>query len=247
MLKELNQVCNSPILTQYRLESTVTARVNSLYFKEKFNYLKINKLLGITLEEESDKLKRTIEDFMKKEEKQYKKLELIRFLIKDSLFCLSTIIEKVTSVKDITLFSQSYIADIYYKMYLWDKFYKYILDYSKLTTNKIWGNEIEEYFDDLEKESATESKAYFLSRNYSAEMAINYYHKATELHSEGKAYKEFVSNLHIQNDDLNNNTFQFQFAIERYLINSGYINKQSEKLKKEFQTSELYKIENYIK
>jgi len=81
---------------------------------------------------------------------------------------------------------------------------------------------------------------------YLAENAIRYYRKAKELHTEGKEYKDKIRDLYFLDDDLNNDTCQFLFARERYLINSGVVDERLEVLKRLFPQSPLYKVESYL-
>lgn len=76
-------------------------------------------------------------------------------------------------------------------------------------------------------------------------MAIKCYRKALELHKEGKAYKEMIAKMYYLDDDLKNDTIQFDSAIERYKINNGYVNAHINNILGSFRTSSLYDIENF--
>ena len=66
------------------------------------------------------------------------------------------------------------------------------------------------------------------------------------MHTEGRAYKEMMSTLYFLDDDLNNDILQQQLAIERYLINSGNIDKRIEQMREKLAPSRIFKIENYV-
>lgn len=68
------------------------------------------------------------------------------------------------------------------------------------------------------------------SSTYLAKAAINFYNSALEMHSGGETYKEFINSLYILDDDLQNNTCQFYFGLERYKINIGDISENKIKL-----------------
>jgi hypothetical protein len=53
--------------------------------------------------------------------------------------------------------------------------------------------------------------------------AIEYYNKAIRLHSEGKEYKTFVQNMYVLDDDFNDSLVHFSAALERSIMNVGYI------------------------
>ena len=54
--------------------------------------------------------------------------------------------------------------------------------------------------------------------------ALEYYKKALRLHSEGKEYKTFVQNMYVLDDDFNDSLVHFSAALERSLMNTGFIN-----------------------
>lgn len=78
------------------------------------------------------------------------------------------------------------------------------------------------------------------------ESAIRNYTKAVEMHTEGKAYKDFVKTLHFLDDDLNNDTCQQHLSTERYLINTGVIDEKIKYLKNNSILSPIYKLHSYL-
>ena len=80
--------------------------------------------------------------------------------------------------------------------------------------------------------------------NYSGEMALKSYRNAKELHREGKTYKDMISKMYYLDDDLKNDTIQFDLAIERFKINSGLIDKNIKDVMK-FSTNSIYDVEGF--
>ena len=80
--------------------------------------------------------------------------------------------------------------------------------------------------------------------NYTAEMAINYYKKSEEANTEGEAYKEMMGTMHFLNDDLNNDTCQFNIACDRFLLNCGVVAEQRRRLEKLYKASNIYNMQN---
>ena len=78
--------------------------------------------------------------------------------------------------------------------------------------------------------------------NYSGEMALKSYRLAKEINREGKAYKEMISKMYFLDDDLKNDTIQFDLAIERFKINSNLIDNNIKDLMHYFSNS-IYDIE----
>lgn len=84
----------------------------------------------------------------------------------------------------------------------------------------------------------------FLLTNYSGEMSLKSYRKAKEVHREGQAYKDMISRMYFLDDDLKNDTVQFDLAIERFKINSGYIDQNIDSMLN-FVTNSIYDIESF--
>lgn len=87
----------------------------------------------------------------------------------------------------------------------------------------------------------------FLTSSYLIGNALDYYHKALDMHNGGKAYKEMVTTLYFLEDDLHNDSCYLNFATEMYCINNGCIEKRIRNLKKLYcGTKSLTEITNYI-
>ena len=87
----------------------------------------------------------------------------------------------------------------------------------------------------------------FLTSSYLIGNALDYYHKALDMHNGGKAYKEMMTTLYFLEDDLHNDSCYLNFATEMYCINKGSIEKRIHNLKKLYcGTKSLTEITNYI-
>lgn len=228
------------------------------------------------------------------------KLQLIEFLLKDSMFCLQRILAVLTTNTNQLLHTNSYIAEIYRMMFAWTQLFKFmyfayeymdaenevkekiltslnafITSRHKSMENELTPTEIEinrfnirrileQCIKEISKEivfpdnsnMGTEFYNHILSvieptnlryiiSNYPAEMALLYYNKAIEMHTEGNAYKEMISGLYYLDDDLQNDTEQFHMALERYMINCGYIKCMEKSLKNIYSKAYIYDIECY--
>ena len=80
--------------------------------------------------------------------------------------------------------------------------------------------------------------------NYTAEMALKYYQMAEEANTEGESYREMIGALHFLNDDLNNDTCQFNIACDRFLLNCGVVTEQRRRLEKLYKNSNVYSLNN---
>lgn len=82
--------------------------------------------------------------------------------------------------------------------------------------------------------------------NYAAEMALRYYSLVESGYYEGSAYRNQVSRNYLLNDDLDNDTWLFNTAIERFRINTEYIKTSKKKLANAIKNSRFYKYDSYV-
>ena len=82
--------------------------------------------------------------------------------------------------------------------------------------------------------------------NYAAEMALRYYSLIESGYYEGSAYRNQVSRNYLLNDDLDNDTWLFNTAIERFRINTNDIERRKQTLVKANRNSRFYRYESYV-
>lgn len=283
-----------------------------------------------------DSIKRTVTD----------RLNLLEFLIRDSMYCLTTILETITPYTTSTLFTNSFIGSIYQSLGKWNmlfdalfEFYKFFDLRQQPVLNPGKDRMTEDYFKTYDRQCRTEcphschsmpepqywnqlqaddciskmtmawqsgcpfyritdchikknrferfseyirsqlnedeiektgnmynaifgcsniSDRFFSSIldtinkpniqytlvNYSKEMAIKSYRNAIELHREGNAYKEMISRMFYLDDDLKNDTVQFDLAMERFKINTDFIGSCITEVMDSLPDS-LYDVENF--
>ena len=268
---------------------------------------------------------------------RYNRLHLLEFLIQDSIYCLTLILETITPYTTTTLFTHSFIGGIYRSLNKWNVlfdalfwFYKFFDErnplpeickdsdrrrekvfakyderikqktksycgkmchlYNSRNDSQMWQNMCPYYStigcdakanyfernkkvllkhldDENIKELASAyheiwecnnlSDRFFASMlnginkhniqytltNYSGEMALKSYRNAIEVHKEGRAYKEMISRMFYLDDDLKNDTIQFDLAIERFKINSNHIDTSIESVKNGLNVT-LYDVES---
>lgn len=260
-------------------------------------------------------------------------LSLLEFLIKDSMYCLTRILEIITPYTSTTLFTHTFLGDIYQMLFKWNQVFDVLfMTYRaseknmnllpKFTTQTVWetgfytecpkgvnneciyfeytskhNNDInisnigrnkcpyyntkciyklsqfdnisifltkysqlrtylslykkhrnvdiaEVFFNDVLKEIGKSNIHYTLS-NYSVEMSLKSYRQALDMHHEGKSYKETVSKMYYLDDDLKNDTIQFDLALERFRINNGYIERNINRILKAIHNASIYDVENF--
>lgn len=250
------------------------------------NNSELSRVLGKDYEDIVKNIRKNATKEIRKCEEKYLFLE---FLVNDSLFCLTKIIEIIEPSNMSTLFSNSFMAEVYQSLLRWNILYEdiylllraydlkqrnlsYTVESSRIQIRiekikepsgegdlkqqfellfkiiKRWDyskkNYSEEFFQNILK-NIDKSNIHYTMNNYLAEMALKKLKEAKEMHSEGRAYKDMIDNIYLLDDDLNNDTCQFNFAVERYLINCGYIDERIGKLKEKYTNSATYDIEKY--
>lgn len=84
----------------------------------------------------------------------------------------------------------------------------------------------------------------FLMTTYSEEMALKTFRQAQEVHREGKSYKDMIYRMYYLDDDLKNDTIQFDLALERFRINCGFIDDYIDTILK-YVTNSVHEVEAY--
>lgn len=266
-------------------------------------------------------------------------LDLLEFLITDSIYCLTRILEIITPYTSTTLFTNTFLGEIYQKLFEWNQVFdvlymtyrasetnlllqkisincnreldsdwqtgiysdcslteskcdyiekflisdeqnvnnntnrwkskcpyyglkcSYKLNQLELIASELCNMNIlfqllkdhqkdtkidiaETFFNDILKEIGKSNIHYTLS-NYSIEMALKFYRQALDVHHEGKSYKNIISKMYYLDDDLKNDTIQFDLALERFRINNDYVQNNIEKILKVFRNASIYDIENF--
>ena len=82
---------------------------------------------------------------------------------------------------------------------------------------------------------------------FAAEMALRYYTLIESSYSEGTSYRNQVSRNYLLNDDLDNDTWLFNTAIERFRINTNYIDNRKKRLASAIMNSRFYKYDSYVR
>lgn len=81
---------------------------------------------------------------------------------------------------------------------------------------------------------------------HAAEMALRYYALMESGYSEGDSYRNQLSRNYLLNDDLDNDTWLFNTAIERFRINTNDIERRKKTLVEAITDSRFYKYESYV-
>lgn len=246
------------------------------------------------------------------------KKELLEFLITDSIYCLTTILNSITPYTATTMFTHSFMAGVYRDLRFWNILFdnlliRYKQNYSKSNNysddvtkkrelkfklfdsymqdqRRVCAQDCTYYENVVEKQTSWSSRCPYYMRfdcgvknkfhgrqkthnsdtpkeftaffgkvlstigmtnnqylivNHSTEMAVDSFRKAKEVHSQGQAYKDLISKMYFLDDDFNNDTVQFDMAVERFKINSGHIDQEVKHLTNSSNDSSLFDIESF--
>ncbi len=222
------------------------------------------------------------------------RIELVEFLIHDTLVCITAMVNVFTPHNHLTSYSKSFVGLVYNFYWEWSR--KFELLYSLYQYQELVkqgrNEEVERIIDSIWKSGSIQSVGQKKSRydlqkvmqecgdliadncvedeterrygsrsnrlyehlshdidditintiysNYTAEMALKYYQMAEEANTEGEAYREMIGSMHFLNDDMNNDTCQFNIACDRFLLNTGVVAEQRRRLEKLYKYSNVY-------
>lgn len=216
------------------------------------------------------------------------RLALLEFLVVDTLFCLARIVNVITPLNNTTLYTNTFIGEVYEHLWKWTVFFEWVYlcckeaDGSGMTVFEVLKRKYrltdtidKPLFDKavdgicriMEQRSRKPEKKEALSkelrrkvmdavgvdsfrhltRTDQMESAARYYRRGVEMHSEGKAYKEMIRTLFFLDDDLNNDTCQLAFGLERFRINTGWIHERLRCLRAYTASASAYNLEEYLK
>lgn len=190
-------------------------------------------------------------------------MALGKFLIADSIFCLSEVLRNLNVYGISYMYNHSFQG--YMRMYLadWGRYHHYFkqafrkniyedqqegldsTDVEPHNPQKWW--ELEIGGDPLGVEELIGvNTLHHLDPKYNQEQAITHFQQALEMHNEGKAYRSQLNHMSFLEDDFNDNFYHFCAALERYKINAGLIRHNIEKLKEDVRHSRFYQYSSYV-
>ena len=228
-LKTIGKLYHSPSLTYMRNDALTYNRVLVLLFKVKLNerlllllappfsknsqekeYKGFDEICNKILDNINSR--DTITSSLKKITKKMKSETLLRFLISDSIFCLATIIDFLHPAARTSLFTNSFCFSVYDRFYHWVERKEWFEKYN----NGSYKEDLKKNIEDLLENHHHD----ILKKTYLQKMRNKYYAAARSMHREGGEYQNFINEIFLLDDDLQNNTCQFYLALERYKIRS---------------------------
>ncbi len=220
-----------------------------LYVKEKKiesieDKIKLNKLIEKEnkrkLTHEEKKIKK---DLIEKENTREwtKEEEELKEICVNMLHSLTQIIQIIEVYDNDYLVGHSFMAYYYLKLAL-------LFDFNDEDNSKLNKKVVEEAKKDFLKNYSIEKKAYAIfDYNYTYGMAAMLYNKALKLHSAGDDYKKAISETHYLEDDLNDSSFHFGAAMDRYLMVNDVLTSHMKTAKDKIAKNKGYKFESYSK
>lgn len=112
------------------------------------------------------------------------------------------------------------------------------------TLKRKYGNLKSQFFTRL-RHNIDDRTLHHVISNYAAEMALRYYALSESNHSEGESYKNHINRNYILNDDLGNDTWFFNTAIERYRLHMNYIQEHKRRMSGIIKNSRFHSLTSY--
>lgn len=167
-------------------------------------------------------------------------IEDYKKLTANSIFSLIQVINIIKIYGVNQYLSYSYLAHFQRKLGIWLKHYELceLYDYFKNIDDR---STIKFYLENMIGSEAMVT----LDTTSQFQIALQYYHKAKQMHSNGITYHQDMSNYIYLEGDFDDNLYHFGIALERQKINSHQIRDRIKELEKELETSPLYKYDNY--
>lgn len=173
-----------------------------------------------------------------------KYLNLYVHITANSIFCLTQVI-KIINLSGVSyMLSNSYLADFHRRLSVWLKHYSLCRELDEFIFQS--KDEPSAKIDMLLTDLIGTSLLRTLAPTSQAQLALQFYYKAIQVHNEGVAYKEQVKSLIYLEDDFNDNLYHYCAAIERQQINSGRIRHYVTELNKEIRRSQLLELNKYM-
>lgn len=175
------------------------------------------------------------------DEKNLTYLNLITFLVSESVFCLLECIRMIKIYDTGFIIGFSFLAETHRKLSFWCKGYKNMDFILRNCRPNEGSSEIEE----LVKEKIGESAIRLVDDRYHTEEALQNYYLTMQMHKEGRAYRENILNKYALEDEFNDNLTHYSLASERMLINSRVIREKIKECKNRISSSNLYEYDSY--
>jgi Cdc6-like AAA superfamily ATPase len=166
-------------------------------------------------------------------------------LVANSLYSLRQIIASIRIQGPNYYISYSYLAFFHLKLGTWYKHYalcRSILRRLKQYYKEEKFNKIDRYIQDLLGSDGIIT----LDSTSQYQIALQYYHKAKQMHSNGVEYERSLKNLIYLEDDFNDNLYHFGIALERQRLNSYHIRRKIKRLENELKDSPLYRYDSFV-
>ena len=177
--------------------------------------------------------------------------ELIKYLIADSIYCLTEMIRilKIFGVTYIT--NHSTFGFAYEKRSVWCNYFD---DYDAIERDPKC------HIERANEDDIGKTTLYITIRNligsqamsnlkakYNLEKAISHYVKSIESHNGKFAYDRMTENLYYLDNDFNDNHLHFFASLERYKIKIRDTYSKIQNCKNELHESKIYDVDNYMK
>jgi hypothetical protein len=252
---DLKKYYDLHITSPYKINYSIVGRIYRLRLKTKLNYETYQQILkkaGIQKNTQKEDFVPDDNDFeaiLKNEDAEeifkgeFDIIQIFENLIAETIYCLMDVAQLLETMDETYLFPHSFIAAIHEHLSFWIRQYEAYENYKKENPLVIKNSRIEKYLEQYLDEEWMEQ----LSGYRENQLALSHYYKCLEMHREGRAYHNMIDIMCYVMDSYNDRSDHFNIAEERHLVVNGEIKGRIDKLKKIYENSKLYDVDNYFK
>lgn len=247
------------LITPYNSISSQFVRIQELDLQEKINTILLNKFLKKDLQTRWEKKHFYELSEIKKDEdypcfliKLKKHCDVLNEgenfkeyveIVANSISTLSQVINILKIYQVNPYLSYSYFGNFHRKMGRWLKHYELIKVFEKQNLGLSVKSKVS--IDSLLKSTLGAEAMITLDSTSQSQLALLYYHKAKQVHSNGMAYHQEMNNFVFLEGDYDDNLYHFGVALERQKINSYQVRTRIKELELELKSSPFYKYDSY--
>jgi hypothetical protein len=229
------------MIDAYNVPNKNYNRILGLHLKTKYLYGKVKKLFAAfaALDSVSEKDNRieTVKTKLEELKDTLSVTTIFKYTI-DAIYCFSEIINAYEQYGDNYILSfPTAIGRTHKKMAEWCRLL--------LILEESYPDEAKGFKGDLKKLLGYED-LYFIYSTYHLEKAVECYDRAIRTHTDSRPFSQFLEKMFYLDDDFNDDVLHFNFALERYRINTGSVHSDIKDLvDKQLSDNNLYSLGTY--
>jgi hypothetical protein len=164
--------------------------------------------------------------------------DILIHLVTNAIYCLSESIRAQNIFGVSYIFNHSFLAFSHYYLAEWISLYESLINYERSSEGKEVLRKSSSRIEVELKKVIGKVEMHDLVKNAQYEKALRNFYQGIEMHTEGDAYLFVTNQMYYLDDDFNDNFFPFSAALERYRINTTYIPKMIDDIRRKIRDKE---------